>query len=111
LGRDYPLPETHVGGLRQHNGSAVIGVLRQSGLLDARAYEEREIFEAGELFLRCEGVVAAPESCHALRAAIDCALEARKAGRAENIVVCLSGSGLLDMAGYMAHCGAAGRIP
>jgi predicted alternative tryptophan synthase beta-subunit len=102
LGRDYLLPETHVGGLRQHNGSPIIGLLRRHGFLDARAYEEREIFEVGELFLRLEGVLAAPESCHALKAAIERALELRRERRAENIVVCLSGSGALDLEGYIA---------
>jgi tryptophan synthase beta chain len=98
LGRDYPLPPTHVGGLRQHNGSPVIGVLRQHGLLEAVAYEEREIFEVGRLFLRQEGILAAPESCHALRAAID--LARQYGNERKNIVVCISGSGWLDLEGY-----------
>jgi tryptophan synthase beta chain len=102
LGRNYQLPETHVGGLRQHNGSPVVGLLRKHGVIEPYAYEEKEIFEAGHLFLRTEGIVAAPESCHALRAAIDHALEAKRQRRRENIVVCLSGSGLLDLAGYQA---------
>jgi pyridoxal-phosphate dependent TrpB-like enzyme len=102
LGRDYELPETHVGGLRQHNGSAVVGVLHRHGLLDARAYDERDIFAIGELFLRLEGVLAAPESCHALAAALDRAVVARRENRAETIVVCLSGNGSLDLDGYIA---------
>lgn len=103
LGRDYALPEMHAGGLRQHSGSPIIGVLRSHGLVDAVAYTEQEVFETGCLFLRLEGIVAAPEACHALRAAVDAATEARSTGRAENIVVCMSGSGLLDMSGYLAH--------
>lgn len=105
LGRDYFLPETHAGGLRQHNGSPVIGVLRKNELLEPVAYTEEEIFETGRLFLRLEGIVAAPESCHALRAAIDQALEAKRLRKRETIVVCMSGSGLLDLGGYMAQFG------
>lgn len=105
LGRDYELPETHVGGLRQHNGSPVIGVLRAAGLIEAHAYEEKEIFEMGRLILRTEGFLPAPESCHALQAAVDRALLARETGREETIVVCVSGSGMLDVDGYMATLG------
>ncbi|WP_055490833.1 TrpB-like pyridoxal phosphate-dependent enzyme [Streptomyces sp. TP-A0356] len=98
LGLDYELPETHVGGLRQHSGSTAVGVLRSSGWLDAVAYEEREIFETGRLVLRLEGFLPAPESCHALRAAIE---EARAARRETVIVACVSGHGLLDIEGYL----------
>ena len=104
LGRDFPLPETHVGGLRQHNGSPVVGLLKKHGIIEACAYAERDIFEAGQLFLRLEGILAAPESCHALRAVIDHALEAKRNHRKENIVCCMSGSGMLDLAGYAAFC-------
>jgi|HubBroStandDraft_3_1064219.scaffolds.fasta_scaffold01142_7 pyridoxal-phosphate dependent TrpB-like enzyme len=103
LGRDYRLPATHVGGLRQHNGSPVVGVLRKCGLLEAVAYEEAEIFAAGALFVRLEGVLPAPESCHALRAAIDVARELQ--GQRKNIVLCLSGSGWLDLEGYRQSLG------
>lgn len=102
LGREFSLPETHVGGLRQHNGSPAIGLLRRHGVIEACAYEERDIFEAGRLFLRLEGILAAPESCHALRAAIGQAINAREQNKKENIVLCLSGSGILDMEGYEA---------
>jgi tryptophan synthase beta chain len=105
LGRDYELPETHVGGLRQHSGSAVVGVLRSQGLIDAVAYEEAEAFDTGRTVLRTEGFLIAPESCHAVRAAADRALEARRTGRAETIVACVSGNGVLDLEGYTAHFG------
>jgi pyridoxal-phosphate dependent TrpB-like enzyme len=101
LGREYELPATHIGGLRQHNGSPVIGVLRASGLLEAVAYEEKEIFETGQVVLQTEHFLPAPESCHAIRAAMDRAEKARLRGRAETIVACVSGSGLLDLDGYI----------
>lgn len=102
LGRNYQLPETHIGGLRQHNGSPVVGLLRRHGIIEPRAYSEQEVFDAGRLFLQQEGILAAPESCHAVRAAIDCAVEARQMKRPETIVFCLSGNGLLDLGGYAA---------
>jgi tryptophan synthase beta chain len=101
LGREYPLPPTHVGGLRQHSGSPIIGVLRKTGLLEAHAYAEPDIFETGKLCLRLEGFLPAPESCHALRAALDVAVEAKQVGRTQTIVACVSGGGLLDLSGYI----------
>ena len=103
LGRDYRLPETHVGGLRQHNGSPIIGVLRHHQLLEPRAYTEAQIFEAGRVLARTEGILAAPESCHALRATFELAEEARRLRQPTTLVLCLSGSGLLDLEGYLAH--------
>jgi pyridoxal-phosphate dependent TrpB-like enzyme len=98
LGLDYELPETHVGGLRQHSGSTAVGVLRREGLLDAVAYTEREAFETGRLVAHTEGFLPAPESAHALRAAIE---RASNLNRDEAMVVCVSGSGLLDIDGYI----------
>jgi tryptophan synthase beta chain len=76
-------------------------VLRQHGLLEARAFEEREIFDVGSLFVRLEGILAAPESCHALAAAIAVARESPR--EKKNIVVCISGNGWLDLEGYRKH--------
>ena len=101
LGRDYQLPPTHVGGLRQHSGSPIVGVMNHAGLLDARAYEEKDIFAAGRDLLRTEQILIAPESCHALLAGIEEALEAKRAGNKKVIVICISGSGLLDLEGYI----------
>ncbi|WP_438493324.1 TrpB-like pyridoxal phosphate-dependent enzyme [Streptomyces asiaticus] len=105
LGRDYELPDTHVGGLRQHSGSSVVGVLRQQGLLDAVTYEEGEAFDTGRVVLRTEGMLIAPESCHAVRAAIEQAVQARETGAAKTIVACVSGNGALDLDGYTARFG------
>lgn len=100
LGKDYTPPPVHVGGLRQHSGSPVVGLLRHLGLLDAVAYSEKEAFEAGWLFAKLEGLVPAPETCFAIKAVIDCALEARHAREKKMIVTCFSGHGLLDLGGY-----------
>nr|WP_036898266.1 TrpB-like pyridoxal phosphate-dependent enzyme [Propionibacterium sp. oral taxon 192] len=101
LGRDYELPPTHVGGLRQHSGSPIVGVVHHADLLEARAYEEKDIFAAGHALLMAEQILIAPESCHALLAGIEEALEAKRAGEARVIVICVSGSGTHDLEGYV----------
>jgi len=99
LGRDFVPPPNHVGGLRQHGGSPVISLLRHEGFIAPVAYSQEQAFEAGRLFARLEGVVPAPETAHAVLAAIDLARESGPdAPRA--IAVCFSGHGLLDLAGY-----------
>lgn len=100
LGREFVPPLNHVGGLRQHNGSAVVGLLRKEALLDARAYKQEEALEAGRLFSKLYGVLPAPESAHALRAGIDAALEAKKQNKKLSIAIALSGNGILDINAY-----------
>jgi len=100
LGSNYMPPPVHVGGLRQHSGSAIIGVLRHNKLLEAKAYSQEEAFEAGRVFIQCEKFVPAPETCHAIKAAIDSALDAKRQNKKKTIVICFSGSGLLDLASY-----------
>jgi tryptophan synthase beta chain len=70
------------------------------GLVDARAYDQLETFEAGVAFARAEGIIPAPESNHAVKCAIDLALEAKKNNEEKVIVFNLSGHGLMDMNGY-----------
>jgi tryptophan synthase beta chain len=70
------------------------------GLLKARAYDQTETFEAGVAFARTEGMVPAPESCHAVKAAMDLALECKKTKEEKTIVFCMSGHGMLDLYGY-----------
>ncbi|MFF2910166.1 TrpB-like pyridoxal phosphate-dependent enzyme [Paenibacillus sp. NPDC057934] len=101
LGKDFIPVANHVGGLRQHNGSPIIGALRNKGLLDAVAYSQREALEAGLVFTKLYGAVPAPESSHALKGTIDLALKAKEENRNTTIVMCLSGSGVLDMSAYM----------
>ena len=100
LGRDYIPVANHVGGLRQHNGSPIIGVLRNEGLLDAVDYSQKSALEAGVIFSKLYGVLPAPESSHALKGTIDLALKAKKEGVKTTIVMCLSGNGILDMSAY-----------
>jgi tryptophan synthase beta chain len=70
------------------------------GLIEARAYHQTPCFEAGVMFARAEGIVPAPESCHAVRAAVDEALKAREEGKSPTILFNLSGHGHFDMQAY-----------
>lgn len=106
LGKEYMPPPVHVGGLRQHNGSPVIGLLRKNNLLEAFAYSQEEAFKAGQLLISTERILPAPESCHAIRAVIDFALEAKKRNSKDEVIVaCVSGSGMLDINSYRAVLG------
>nr|VFK25664.1 MAG: tryptophan synthase beta chain/tryptophan synthase beta chain [Candidatus Kentron sp. MB]VFK29651.1 MAG: tryptophan synthase beta chain/tryptophan synthase beta chain [Candidatus Kentron sp. MB]VFK74855.1 MAG: tryptophan synthase beta chain/tryptophan synthase beta chain [Candidatus Kentron sp. MB] len=100
LGMDYVPPAVHVGGLRQHSGSAIVGLLRKHGLLEARAYNQADAFKAGQLMAELERILPAPESCHAVKAVIDLATAAKASGESLVIVACLSGHGILDLQGY-----------
>jgi pyridoxal-phosphate dependent TrpB-like enzyme len=103
LGKEFTPPPTHIGGLRQHNGSPVIGALLKNGLISARAFTENDIFAAGKLLGRVEGIIPAPESCHSIAGVMEEALAAKATGSRRVIVSCVSGSGILDFAGYLNH--------
>lgn len=100
LGIDFVPPPVHTGGLRQHNSSPILGALYKNNILKINAYKQKDIFNAGKVLAIKEGILPAPESCHAVKAAIDVALQAEKEGKSKNIVVCLSGSGYYDIKGY-----------
>ena len=108
LGHTFVPPSIHAGGLRYHGMAPLVSHLYDLGLTDARAYTQNVCFEAAVLFARSEGIVPAPESSHAIRAAIDEALEDREAGRGRVILFNLSGHGNFDMAAYDAYLG--GRL-
>jgi len=100
LGSDFIPSPIHAGGLRYHGMAPLISFLYKEKLIEAKAYAQRQIFKAGVDFARCEGIIPAPESNHAIKATIDEALKAKREGRKKVIVFNLSGHGLLDMAGY-----------
>lgn len=100
LGHNFIPAGIHAGGLRYHGESPLVSQLYHDGLLEAKAYNQKAVFEAAVLFARNEGIVPAPESSHAIRAAVDEALEAKAEGRARSIVFNLSGHGHLDMSAY-----------
>jgi len=100
LGHDFIPPPIHAGGLRYHGVAPLIGLLRAEGMLDAVAYPQDDVFEAGTLFTKLTGLLPAPETAHAIRGVIDVALRCKEEGRREVIVFCFSGHGLLDLGAY-----------
>ena len=101
LGSTFIPPGFHAGGLRYHGMSALVSHCKELGLIEARAYHQNPCFEAGVMFARAEGIVPAPESNHAVRAAIDEALKAREEGKSPTILFNLSGHGHFDMQAYL----------
>ncbi|NJE00072.1 TrpB-like pyridoxal phosphate-dependent enzyme [Thermococcus sp. LS1] len=100
LGHTYYVPPIHAGGLRYHGLAPTLSILINHGIVRPVAYHQTEVFEAARLFARTEGIVPAPESAHAVKAAIDRALKAKEEGKEEVILFNLSGHGLLDLKGY-----------
>jgi len=100
LGSDFIPDPIHAGGLRYHGMSPLISGLYNAGFINAVAVGQREVFEAALQFTRTEGILPAPESAHAIRAAIDQAIEAREKGEKRVILFNLSGHGFLDLAAY-----------
>ncbi|HSM38658.1 MAG TPA: TrpB-like pyridoxal phosphate-dependent enzyme [Candidatus Limnocylindrales bacterium] len=109
LGNDFLPAPIHAGGLRYHGMAPMVSHLYELGLLEARAYAQNPCFEAALRFARTEGIVPAPESSHAIRAAIDEAVAARQDGEERVILFNLSGHGFFDMAAYDAYL--AGSLP
>jgi tryptophan synthase beta chain len=103
LGNEFRPAPIHAGGLRYHGMAPMISHLYELGFLEARAYAQNPCFEAAIQFARTEGIVPAPESSHAIRAAIDLAEDARRDGEERVILFNLSGHGFFDMAAYDAY--------
>ncbi len=100
LGSSFIPSPNHAGGLRFHGMSTVLSQLYHDGLIEARAVEQTSVFEAAELFARSEGILPAPESSHAIRAAIDEALKCRETGEQKDILFGLTGTGYFDLKAY-----------
>jgi tryptophan synthase beta chain len=100
LGHDFVPPPIHAGGLRYHGMAPLVSKLVDDGMVEARAVHQNATFEAGVKFARSEGIVPAPESNHAVRVAIDEALEAKRDGTPRTILFGLSGHGHFDLAAY-----------
>lgn len=100
LGHDFMPPGIHAGGLRYHGESPLVSQLYHDGLIEARAYGQTSVFEAAMTFANAEAIIPAPESSHAIRAAIDEALLCREEGKEKSILFNLSGHGYLDLASY-----------
>ncbi len=103
LGNNFRPAPIHAGGLRYHGMAPMVSHLYDQGYLEAKAYPQDACFEAAMQFVRTEGLIPAPESSHAIRAAIDEALDAREAGEERVILFNLSGHGHFDMGAYDAY--------
>ena len=97
LGHEFVPPAIHAGGLRYHGMAPTVSHLFKHGVIEAVSYPQKKVFEAATLFAQTEGIIPAPESAHAIRAAVD---EAQKATGKKVILFNLSGHGLLDMTAY-----------
>ena len=103
LGHKFVPPPIHAGGLRFHGMAPLVSALVEQGYIEARAVPQVATFDAGVQFARTEGIVPAPESNHAVRAAIDEAIAAREEGKPRTILFNLSGHGHFDLAAYEAY--------
>ena len=100
LGNGFIPSANHAGGLRYHGMSPVLSELYDQGLMRAISVEQTSVFEAATEFARCEGILPAPESSHAIRAAIDEAMRCKETGEEKTIVFGLTGTGYFDMVAY-----------
>lgn len=103
LGHDFVAPTVHAGGLRYHGMSPQVSLLADQGLFEARSAHQQDVFKAGIMFARNEGVLPAPETTHAIKAGIDEALKAKETGEEKTIVINFSGHGMLDLKGYASY--------
>lgn len=100
LGSQFIPSANHSGGLRYHGMSSILSQLYHDGYMEARSVEQTSVFEAAELFARVEGTLPAPESSHAIRAAIDEALKCKETGEEKTILFGLTGTGYFDLKAY-----------
>ena len=100
LGSGFIPAPNHAGGLRYHGMSSTLSQLYHDGLMEAISVKQTEVFEAAETFARIEGILPAPESSHAIKAAIDEALKCKETGEEKTIVFGLTGTGYFDMVAY-----------
>jgi len=100
LGHSFVPDAIHAGGLRYHGDSPLLSKLTKEGYMEAVAYYQKEVFDAAELFARTEGFIVAPESAHAVKAAIDQALICKKNNEEKNILFANSGHGHFDLSAY-----------
>ncbi len=103
LGHDFVPSPIHAGGLRYHGAAPTVSALVKSKMVKPVSYQQKEVFDAAAMFARAEGIIPAPETSHAIKAAIDLALEAKKNNEEKVIAFNLSGHGLLDLGGYQQY--------
>jgi tryptophan synthase beta chain len=100
LGHTFVPAGIHAGGLRYHGMAPLVSALVDHGIIEGVAYPQKKVFDAAVQFARTEGIIPAPESAHAIKAAVDEAVKAKEEGKSPTILFNLSGHGLLDLAAY-----------
>ena len=100
LGHKFAPANIHAGGLRYHGAGVIVSQLLKDHLMEAADIQQLESFDAGVLFAKAEGIIPAPESCHAIAAAINEAEKCKQTGEEKVILFNLSGHGLIDMSAY-----------
>lgn len=100
LGHDFKPATIHAGGLRYHGAGVILSQLMKDGYMEAVDIEQLDAFKAGVLFAQTEGIIPAPESCHAIAATIGEALKCKESGEEKVILFNLSGHGFVDMSAY-----------
>ncbi|MBQ1753287.1 MAG: TrpB-like pyridoxal phosphate-dependent enzyme [Paludibacteraceae bacterium] len=100
VGHEFEPASIHAGGLRYHGAGQIVSQLLKDGMIEVQDIPQLETFDAATLFARCEGIIPAPESSHAIAAAIREALKAKEEGKEKTILFNLSGHGLIDMVAY-----------
>jgi tryptophan synthase beta chain len=100
LGHSFVPPGIHAGGLRYHGDAPLLSLLVHEGVIEARAYPQNPVFDAARLFAQTEGIIPAPETAHAVKAAVDEAVRCRETGKAKVIALNFSGHGHFDLAAY-----------
>ncbi len=100
LGSGFIPSANHAGGLRYHGMSPILSKLYHDGYMEAVSYEQTKVFEAAVQFAKCETILPAPESAHAIKGAIDEALKCKESGEAKTILFGLTGTGYFDMKAY-----------
>lgn len=100
LGHKFKPANIHAGGLRYHGAGAIVSQLIKDGLMHGMDIPQLESFDAGLLFARSEGIIPAPESCHAIAATMREALKCKEEGKGKTLLFCLTGHGLIDATAY-----------
>jgi tryptophan synthase beta chain len=100
LGHNFVPAPVHAGGLRYHGSAPLVSHLLAAGMIEAEAYEQRDVFQSAVAFARCEGTIPAPESAHAIHSVVQHARKAREANQPTVILFNLSGHGIFDLTAY-----------
>lgn len=109
VGHNFVTPHIHAGGLRYHGKAPSMSTLVKCGVIKPTAAGQQEVFEAGKIFSRLEGIVPAPESAHALFMAMEVAKRCKERNEKKIILFNMSGHGLLDLGGYSEYL--SGKLP